>query len=229
MSCSSRLMTFRRVSTSPGRTFIARASRAPWALITDVWVSSDSGVSTSPRQLTFTWTRAKTRWLRLELTPIGEVCDSGIYFGTALFRYRFLLNQRTRNLRSKEWYGTGVTSALSRIGKHSFLPQRNSQSAAGIEGVAEPDPDGFFAIPVNMRIGLSGSRPPDAVICRILFISLTEDGQLKDVLTALDKTSVHGRRRRVPELRLRELDTKKNLRTRKTAVGPIPFPSRLRR
>jgi len=80
-----------------------------------------------------------------------------------------------------------------------------------------------------MRIGLSGSRPPDAVICRILFISLTEDGQLKDVLTALDKTSVHGRRRRVPELRLRELDTKKNLRTRKTAVGPIPFPSRLRR
>jgi hypothetical protein len=153
-------------------------------------VSSDSGVSTSPRQLTFTRTRAKTRWLRLELTPIGEVCDSGIYFGAAIFRNRFLLNQRSRNLRSKQWYGTGVTSELSRIGKHSFLPQRNSQSAAGIEGVAEPAPDGFFAIPVNVRIGISGSRPQDAVIYRILFISLSEDGQLKDVLTALDKTSV---------------------------------------
>jgi hypothetical protein len=41
-----------------------------------------------------------------------------------------------------------------------------------------------------VRIGISGSRPQDAVICRILFISLSEDGQLKDVLTALDKTSV---------------------------------------
>ena len=34
------------------------------------------------------------------------------------------------------------------------------------------------------------SRPQDAVICRILFISLSEDGQLKDVLAALDKTGV---------------------------------------
>ena len=34
------------------------------------------------------------------------------------------------------------------------------------------------------------SRAQDAVICRILFISSSEDGRLKDILTALDKTGV---------------------------------------